>query len=222
MRRQPLVRPARFILFSHGFGVSAAIYSGLHEELASRGYVVAGIEHTFDAGAVQFPDGRLVVQKPDIQIDETLRAVRTADIRFVLDAFGALAAGRNPDAGHRRLPAGLGRTLDLKRVGAFGHSLGSPALVAAMERDRRIDVGIVLDGDLVTTGLDRPFLMIGNQSQRRADSPEWAAFYDNLSGPRLHSSSKGPHMPTSATSRSLSPRSTLMCLLPVPSTASAR
>ncbi|MGH7468666.1 MAG: hypothetical protein ACRENP_11970 [Longimicrobiales bacterium] len=55
-----------------------------------------------------------------------------------------------------------------------------------MEQDRRIDVGIALDGDLVTTGLDRPFLMIGNQSQRRADSPQWAAFYDNLSGPRLY------------------------------------
>jgi predicted dienelactone hydrolase len=174
------------ILFSHGFGVSAAIYSGLHEELASRGYVVVGIEHTFDAGAVQFPDGRLEVQKPGIVIDDMLRAVRSADIRFVLDALVALAEGRNPDAGQRRLPAGLGRSLDLTRVGAFGHSLGSPALIAAMERDRRIDVGIALDGDLVTTGLDRPFLMIGNEAQRRADNPEWAAFYDNLSGPRLY------------------------------------
>ena len=174
------------ILFSHGFGVSATIYTGLHEELASRGYVVAGIEHTFDAGAVQFPDSRLELKKPDIVIDDMLRAVRTADIRFVLDALVALANGRNPDAEHRPLPAGLGRSLDQHRVGAYGHSLGSPALVAAMEQDRRIDVGIALDGDLVTSGLNRPFLMIGNQSQRRADSPEWAAFYDNLSGPRLY------------------------------------
>src|SRR5262245_39329443 len=51
--------PRPIVLFSHGFGVSAALNAGLHEELASRGYVVVGMHHTFDAGAVQFPDGRL-------------------------------------------------------------------------------------------------------------------------------------------------------------------
>jgi Platelet-activating factor acetylhydrolase, isoform II len=175
------------LLFSHGFGVSAALNTGLHEELASKGYLVAGIDHTFDAGAVEFPDGRIEAQKPDLPIDDLLHQVRAADTRFVLDQLTALVAGFNPDAERRHLPRGLARTMDLTRVGGYGHSLGGPTMVGAMNQDRRIDAGTALDGTLrgpVT--FDRPFLMMGNQHERRADDPDWAAFYDQLRGPRLH------------------------------------
>jgi predicted dienelactone hydrolase len=175
------------VLFSHGFGVSVAINTALHEELASRGYVVAGIDHTFDAGAVEFPDGRVEVQQPGLPIDDLLREVRAADLRFVLDQFTALAAGHNPDAGHRPLPSGLARMLDLTRVGAYGHSLGGPTVIGAMNQDPRIDAGAALDGTLRgPVSFDRPFLMMGNQHERRADDPDWAVFYDQLRGPRLH------------------------------------
>jgi predicted dienelactone hydrolase len=157
------------VLFSHGLGVSAAINTALHEELASRGYVVAGIDHTFD-GVVEFPDGRVEVQKPGLLVDDLLREVRAADLRFVLDQFTALAAGHNPDAGHRPLPRGLARILDLTRVGAYGHSMGGPTVIGAMNQDRRIDAGAALDGTLRgPVSFDRPFLMMGNQHERRAD-----------------------------------------------------
>lgn len=175
------------LLFSHGFGVSAALNTGLQEELASRGYVVAGIDHTFDAGAVEFPDGRVEVQKPDLPIDDLLGEVRVADVRFVLDQLTTLVAGHNPDAERRHLPRGLARTLDLTRVAAYGHSLGGPTTIGAMNQDRRIDAGAALDGTLRgPVNFDRPFLMMGNQHERRADDPDWAAFYDQLHGPRLH------------------------------------
>ncbi|MFI5897047.1 hypothetical protein ACIA5D_43840 [Actinoplanes sp. NPDC051513] len=149
------------LLFSHSYGVSVALNTGLHEQLASHGYVVAGIDHTYDAGAVEFPDGRVVSQKPDIPIDDLLRSVRTADTLFVLDRLIQLvAAGRNPAAGSR-LPHGLHRTLDPTRIGGYGHSLGSPTIVTAMQLDRRIDAGAGLDGDLrdgdlTGTGLGQP------------------------------------------------------------------
>jgi predicted dienelactone hydrolase len=175
------------VLFSHGFGVSAAINTALHEELASRGYVVAGIDHTFDAGAVEFPDGRVETQKPELPIDDLLRETRAADLRFVLDQLTALADGHNPDAGHRPLPRGLAGMLDVTRVGAYGHSLGGPTVIGAMNQDPRIDAGAALDGTLRgPVSFDRPFLMMGNQHERRADDPDWAAFYDQLRGPRLH------------------------------------
>jgi predicted dienelactone hydrolase len=174
------------VLFSHGLGISAALNTALHEELASRGYVVAGIDHTFDC-AVEFPDGRVEVQKPGLQIDDLLREVRAADLRFVLDQLTALAAGHNPDAGLRPLPEGLARTLDVTRVGAYGHSLGGPTVIGAMNQDRRIDAGAALDGTLRgPVSFKRPFLMMGNQHERRADDPDWAAFFDQLRGPRLH------------------------------------
>lgn len=175
------------LLFSHGFGIPAALNTSLlHEELASWGYVVAGIDHTFDA-AVEFPDGRVEVQRPGLTIDDLLREVRAADLRFVLDQFTALAAGLDSDAGHRPLPRGLARMLDLTRVGAYGHSLGGPTVIGAMNQDRRIDAGAALDGTLRGPVIfDRPFLMMGNQHERRADDPDWAVFFDQLLGPRLH------------------------------------
>ena len=77
--------------------------------------------------------------------------------------------------------------LDLTRVGAYGHSLGGPTVIGAMNQDRRIDAGAALDGTLRgPVSFDRPFLMMGNQNERRADDPDWAAFFDQLRGPRLH------------------------------------
>jgi predicted dienelactone hydrolase len=175
------------LLFSPGFGNNAAFNTGLHEELASHGYVVAGIDHTFDAVAVEFPDGRVETQKPGLPVDDLLREVRVADTRFVLGRLTALAAGRNPDAGHRHLPRGLGRALDVTELAAFGYSLGSPTIIEAIDRDRRIKAGAVLDGSpLGQATLDRPMLMMGNPGHRRADDPGWADFYDRLRGPRLH------------------------------------
>jgi dienelactone hydrolase len=174
------------VLYSHGFGVSAALNTALHEELASWGYVVAAIDHTFDT-AVDFPDGRLEVQKPGLRIDGLLHEVRAADLSFVLDQLTALAAGHNPDAGHRPLPEGLARMLDLTRVGAYGHSLGGPTVIGAMNRDARIGAGAALDGTLRgPVSFNRPFLMMGNQHERRAEDPDWADFFDQLLGPRLH------------------------------------
>lgn len=35
-----------------------ATLTGLAEELASRGYIVAGIGHNYEADGIMFPDGR--------------------------------------------------------------------------------------------------------------------------------------------------------------------
>jgi predicted dienelactone hydrolase len=177
------------VLLSHGHGTNAAQHTGQAEELASRGYVVAAIDHTFDATAVEFPGGRVELADPTLpDTDERLLPTRVADMRFVLDRLTDLATGHNPDAEHRRLPNGIARALDLTRVAAVGHSLGSMTVVRAMAADPRIDAGVVLDGNPLgdATPLDRPVLMLGNQHHRRADDPDWAGFYDQLRGPRLH------------------------------------
>ena len=76
---------------------------------------------------------------------------------------------------------------DPGRVAALGHSLGSRTAIGAIERDRRISTGVVLDGNpLGPASLAVPFLMMGNPSHRRDIDPQWAGFYDRLRGPRLH------------------------------------
>jgi len=48
------------VLFSHGYTGACTDYTFVFEDLASRGYVVVSVDHTFEATAVEFPDGRFV------------------------------------------------------------------------------------------------------------------------------------------------------------------
>jgi dienelactone hydrolase len=174
------------VLFSPDAAGNGPDATALHEELASRGYVVVGIDHTFDSGVVEFPGGRLETIRPGFG-DDLVGAVRIADTRFVLDAIGALARGGNPDAEHRELPRGLRFAIDPSRVAGYGPGLGGLTILGAMGQDRRIDAGVTMDGDpLGSASLDRPVMLLGDQHHRRADNPDWAAFYDRLQGPRLH------------------------------------
>jgi predicted dienelactone hydrolase len=179
------------VLYSPGFGSTRDSGTILVEELVSRGYIVATIDHTHDASAVEFPDGR--VETPAIpetpEAGEQAVAVRVADTRFVLDTLTALNAGKNPDAEHRRLPSGLPGALRMSSVAMFGHSLGGATAGAAMLEDQRITAGVNLDGTLfgpvVNAGLDRPFLLVASQGQGRDNDESWAKFWANLRGWRL-------------------------------------
>ena len=53
------------ILFSHGWNGFAAQNSAQMVELASHGYVVLGIQHTYGAIVTVFPDGRVAKNNPD-------------------------------------------------------------------------------------------------------------------------------------------------------------
>ena len=170
----PVARPAAgglpVILFSPGDGMDRSSLTGLAEDLAAHGFLVAGIDHTHDAGQVEFPGGRVEVAQPippESADQETL--VRTADARFTLDRLSRLNAG----VGGRHLP-GFRHTLDLARTGMFGHSHGAEATAETMAQDRRVIAGVALDGGVservAATGLRSPFMVISGDSA--ADHPK--------------------------------------------------
>ncbi|MFF4256015.1 alpha/beta hydrolase family protein [Streptomyces sp. NPDC001663] len=181
------------VLFSAGYGSVRALGTALVEDLAGHGFVVVAVDHTYEAPVVEFPGGRLELsrQPADASDDDILKAlgVRQDDIRFVLDTLVQLNAGRNPDAGHRPLPRCLRGSLDLSRIGMFGHSLGGDTTAEVMVRDRRIRVGVNLDGAVHgaarTAGLDRPFLLMGSAVHGRDTDATWADFWSHLRGWRL-------------------------------------
>jgi hypothetical protein len=74
--------------------------------LASNGYVVAGIEHTYESVATTFPDGRTTCVAREVPHDqvlwEKLGASRAADVSFVLDALTG-ARPRMPHRDHQAL-----------------------------------------------------------------------------------------------------------------------
>ncbi|WP_051173698.1 alpha/beta hydrolase family protein [Amycolatopsis orientalis] len=175
--------PRPVVVFSPGFTVPREFDTVLTDDLASRGYVVVSLSHTYESMAVEFPGGR-IERAPQRELDpatmKTAIDARVADSRFVLDQLTLLAHGVNPDAGHRTLPRGLGRLLDLSRIGMFGHSYGGFTSGETMYHDRRVDAGINLDGamasafgfpegtpyvpgEVVKHGLDRPFLLMGSE-----------------------------------------------------------
>jgi hypothetical protein len=185
------VRPGRrpVLLHSPGYTSDRTFNTLLIEELASWGYVVVAVDHPYDSGEVEFPDGRVVVNRPEDASHEARTAavaVRAADLRFVLDQLAALERGGNPDAAGRPLPRGLRGTLDLTRVGAFGHSRGGAASAALMHLDERVRAGINLDGALygpvVEHGLDRPFLLMDTAVHDGLnEDASWPPFWAHLS-----------------------------------------
>lgn len=187
------------VLYSPGAGVTRLLGTGLAEGLASRGYVVVTVDHTYEAPAVEFPGGRVVpaAPMPDNAFTPEVRknyvAARLLDIRLVLDALGRWAGGANPDAGQRELPVGLGQALDMDRVGMVGHSSGGYLAVESMHDDRRIDAAVDLDGQIgvdeafgrsVTEGTDRPVLvMTSRQIEEVGDArPSLDAFWQRSTG----------------------------------------
>ncbi|GAA2587604.1 lipase [Actinomadura fulvescens] len=170
------------VLFSPGYRAMRELGSSLVEDLASHGYVVVTIGHTHEAQIVEFPGGRielghLPARPTDDDAALALR-VRQDDTRFVLDTLSAKRG---------RLPHG---SLDMSKVGMFGHSLGGATAAEAMAHDPRILAGANLDGSIIgpvaETGLDRPFLLMASTGHGRDNDPSWAQFWSHLRGWHRH------------------------------------
>jgi dienelactone hydrolase len=153
-------------------GFPPLLLAAIAEELASHGYVVVGVNHTYETAVTVFVDGRVVPMSPaavagllggsqtgPYQEQFAQRAAvcdcKAADLASVADQLEQLPAD----------PSGLlaGR-LDLDRLGGLGHSFGGNAALQWCRDDRRCRAAANLDGALWTevgrVGLDRPVLQV--------------------------------------------------------------
>ncbi|MER7463767.1 alpha/beta hydrolase [Streptomyces sp. NPDC097981] len=157
---RPVAGRYPLIVLSPGFTVPRATLTSLAEELASRGYVVAAVDHAYETSGTAFPGGRvltcLACEKANSEAGRKQVADnRARDVSFLLDRI----TGRHP-AWHN---SGL---IDQSRIAMAGHSIGGSAAVAAMATDPRIRAGIDMDGGLFSpvpaSGLGgRPFMLLG-------------------------------------------------------------
>jgi predicted dienelactone hydrolase len=150
------------VVLSPGYTQPRNSVSGLAEDLASHGYVVVAIDHTYETYAVTFPDGRIAgcvtcELNEDDAFFRKLYKSRAADVSFVLDRL----TGPNPAWRG-------GGLIDSSRIGMSGHSAGGASSIAAMLDDPRIDAGIDMDGTtrglIPAGGLSRPFMFLGTQA----------------------------------------------------------
>lgn len=197
------------LLYSPGDEIDREFCTAQAEDLASHGYVVVTIDHTYEAREVVFPGSRVVLQVNPQPESTIVLSTRIADARFVLSSLDTLATGGNPDADQQALPPGLGEILDLSRVGMFGHSIGGDTAAQVMAADDRVTGGIDLDGTIVPTvpstpategelagevarGIGgRPFMIMTGAGRGpfaksgQITDPSMVGFWANLTGWRL-------------------------------------
>ncbi|MET7338707.1 alpha/beta hydrolase [Nonomuraea sp. NPDC005650] len=157
------------VVMSPGFSFPRATLTSLAEELASRGYLVAAVEHTYESVATTFPDGRTTTCLACVkgQDNGKVAASRVEDVRFVL---GDLLKGR------------WGKVVDRSRIAMVGHSMGGYAAARTMLADTRIKAGVNLDGTFeLDEPLDRPFMLVGAPAHAPGYG-SWDKAWVNLKG----------------------------------------
>jgi predicted dienelactone hydrolase len=171
------------LLFSHGYGGFRAQNTHQAEQLTSHGYIVVSIDHTYDAAAAVFPDGRVALHNsavlpaedgvsPSPEFKQALAKLieqRVGDVSFALDQLTKINAA-DPD---RRFT----NRLDLARVGVFGHSMGGGTTIEFCAHDARCKAALTMDAylspvsiDVYANGLQQPFLAMFSQQWPSAEN----------------------------------------------------
>ena len=164
------------ILFSHGWNGFNAQNSGQAIQLASHGYIVIGIQHTYGAVITVFPDGRIARNNPSALPEgapteeyeaaaHILSSQWAGDMGFTLDFLKLQAEDPNSP---------FYRSLDLSLVGVYGHSTGGGAAIQFCATDARCKAVLGMDPfmrpvsyEVIADGISQPsFFMF---SQRWAD-----------------------------------------------------
>jgi hypothetical protein len=184
----PASRP--LLLYSHGWRGFRTIHSTLLEALASHGYVVAAVDHTYGSLATVFPDGRVVPLDPQAlpqgvpsevreEAGEQLLGTYARDVESLLEQ---LEVGVPPE---------VMSTVDLDRIGLLGHSTGGGAAILACSWVPGCAAVVGFDpwvehvpDELVGTGLDAPLLSLRSEG--------WIGDTNDKRLRRLHAGTDAP------------------------------
>jgi predicted dienelactone hydrolase len=137
------------VVYSHGWTGFRTIAVNQIEALASNGFMVLAIDHTYEAATIRFPDDEIVDYDPAALPDplevgdeayhdaiETLLQVLADDLITVVDALEEGESG----------PFGaISASADVTRLGVYGHTTGGGAAVSFCLQDERCDAVLGLD-----------------------------------------------------------------------------
>jgi predicted dienelactone hydrolase len=165
------------LIMQPGMGPIPTDYTVMAENLASLGYVVAGINPTYTPFITVFPDGRIAPRSSKGAIPDTadpatadrdanaIGSVWADDVIFVMNQLASLNGDKASPFYER---------LDLEHIGVFGHSFGGATAIAVCQRDARCKAGADLDGtpwgDEKSGAVPQPFMFIAEDYVRGCDS----------------------------------------------------
>ncbi|GAA3126050.1 alpha/beta hydrolase family protein [Streptosporangium carneum] len=160
---EPHGRGLPLVVLSPGFTMPRGWLTSLSEELASKGYVVAAVDHTYESYGTSLPGGRTATcaacdsaRSPGFGAKATKG--RAADVSFVLDRLtGSSPAWKSA------------KVIDPARIGMVGYSMGGSSAQWTMLNDSRVRAGVNMDGPFfvpIPKKFSRPFLMMGAEKVR--------------------------------------------------------
>lgn len=183
------------VVYSHGWQGFRTVNFNQAETLASEGYVVVTIDHTYASAMTVFPGGReapvdlnALPEEDSVGTTAFLAAgaslieTMADDLDFVVDELDDI------NRGERSTP--LAQRLDLNRLGLFGHSLGGGAVVTFCATDFRCKAGIGFDPwvepvnpDIIEQGLRIPFAFVRSEEWSKEDNDDvLRTLFDNGRG----------------------------------------
>jgi pimeloyl-ACP methyl ester carboxylesterase len=179
--------PLVFLL--HGFGGTRLLHSALAQALASTGFAVITMDHTFESVVVEFPDGSVVPSLNDSSWDPTipgrldhLQDIRVDDVRFVLSQL------ENKDVAAKLVP-GSPCGFNAERAAVLGHSFGGSTSIKLLMKDSRFVGGLNLDGQQFgeITDMQQPAVLFGTTGvtpfpHNSTLDPSWAETLQHLKG----------------------------------------
>ncbi|KUP04691.1 hypothetical protein Q75_14635 [Bacillus coahuilensis p1.1.43] len=130
------------IILSHGLPGNSMMYTSIAENLASHGFVVAAIDHTYYSNLTIFPDDNVTFSKAILpepfkleKWDDIISSVWVKDQQYIVDFVHSLDND----------PSFAGK-LDFNSIGVLGHSFGGAASYQTLLADERIRAAVNMDG----------------------------------------------------------------------------
>jgi len=162
------------LIFSHGYGSQATGYYAILMELASQGYVIINMNHTYESLGGTFPDGRITsfdfdyareISKESMKVDESLEKAfeegrdfedRHTIIKNVMKNYHKAELQVRwaedmiftIDLLEKWNAKGLLKDkIDFDKIGVFGHSAGGGTSANIAIMDSRVKAAANLDGN---------------------------------------------------------------------------
>tara|TARA_B100001564_G_scaffold352186_1_gene359152 strand:- start:3629 stop:4810 length:1182 start_codon:yes stop_codon:yes gene_type:complete len=168
------------IIYSHGHQSIKIANTSQAEELASNGYIVVAMDHSYDAALTILDEDKIIysrsklpsndeeaLQDSMIQRVKNQLKIRTEDVSFVIDELKIMFEKDKR----------LSKIADFDNIGIFGHSFGGCTSIMSAYNDTRIDAVLGLDTyflplpeDIIKKDMDRPFVHLGQVSWGDSDN----------------------------------------------------
>lgn len=177
-KAKPINKEFPVVIFSHGLGGNRTQNTANFESLASNGYIVYSIEHSYDANITIFNDSSYVEFDSYLSSDANEKkfykvripqiTARSQDISFLINQIELF----------KSQGFYIGKISNINKIGVFGHSFGGGTATLSTFKDSRIKACMNLDGwfepipqNVINTGIKKPFCYIGQKQSNWTTAP---------------------------------------------------